>query len=311
MRNTPQTTTNLIVPPTWGYDIDQALLDELMSVSDEELKKMWDAYEQTQKQLDQKKRKLDPAKISLELPKYTQEIRQNFLNLKWIDAEKLKKIDECVSDMEKKWYIKRCSYEWWLMVMVDIPWCDTFRYFEPNFKKYSLNAYYKWLSSSPFCQDVSRNFWDVGVKKNEIKKWVQWVIPLRTRKDAWDDYYLYEYISKTMHENNFSFVSFHHDRKFLKILLDYYKKSMWDADVSINDLVAMRSRVLLSWGYWLLKDERWCKSWVVECYDDHCWVNLNAFGPDEFNYISFLLTDMKLVPDDYANGYRMNHILHN
>ena len=39
---TPQTTTNLIVPPTWGDDINQALLDGLMSLSDDELKKMWD-----------------------------------------------------------------------------------------------------------------------------------------------------------------------------------------------------------------------------------------------------------------------------
>ena len=48
MRNTPQTTTNLTVPPTWGYDIDQALLDDLMAISDEELKMMQEEYDRQQ-----------------------------------------------------------------------------------------------------------------------------------------------------------------------------------------------------------------------------------------------------------------------
>ena len=315
------TTQNIITPPEGDREKEKRLLEALKAIPEEDIIKLWDEFdeEERQREEEEEKRKeeerrreeekkwnLDPEKMSDELPEYTNQVKENFLSLKWIDKDKLIKIDKFVSEMEAKGYIKRCSYEWWLMVLIDIPWYPTFKYFEPNFEAHSIGGSYRWRFG-PYCTKDIRSFWGKELSKSETKQGGTWLLPLRKSSDEWDNFALYNYIKRTMEENKFSFVSFHHDRKFLKILWDYYRKCTWDTSITTPELVAMRSRVLLSGWYWLQKNEWWFSSWVIECYDDHCGFNF-MFWPDEFDYVSFLLTDLELQPEDYAGGYNTSNL---
>ena len=312
MKKSPENLNKIIIPKKWDGKTRQDLVDSLNSISNDDIMGMWERIEQQkieqkQKQKEQeqqengqelKKRNIDPEKTTFELPNYAQEIKQNFLWLNWVEKDKLKKIDKFVSDMEEKWYIKRCSFEWWLMVMIDIPWYPMFKYFEPNFKKHSVNGLYKWRFG-PYCQETSHKFWDKEIKKYEVKYGGLWLLPKRRESDERENFFLYSYLKKTMDENNLSFVSSEHDHKFVKILWEYYEKCTGDTDMSQKDLVAMRTRVLLSWWYWIQKSKWWFNSGVIECYDENCGFNLPMLRPDEFDYVSFFLTDLELKPEDY------------
>lgn len=307
------TVNKLLIPSTWIDDKSHAILEDLNKVTPEDIETIGvdldaakDHEEKWQQEQEQKKWNLNPEKMTPELPEYTRQLKENFLNLQWIDKDKLVKIDKFVSEMESKWYIKRCTYEWGVMVMIDIPWYKPFKYFEPNFEKHSIWWSYLW-KFGPYCVTNIRDFWWEKLDKSETKYGGTWILPLRKNSDERYNFALYHYIKDTMEENNFSFVSFHHDRKFLKILWEYYRKCTWDTTISTKELIAMRSRVLLSWWYWLQKDEWWFKSWVIECYDNHCGFNL-MFWPDEFDYISFLLTDLELTPQDFLNWYNTNNL---
>ena len=305
-------TTSKIIIPKKEDNKKQELLDNLNTISDDDIMKIWEEIEQQktrqeqekaeqeqqEKEQELKKRNLDSEKITFELPNYAYEIKQNFLNLKGVDKNKLKEIDKFVSEMEEKWYIKRCSFEWWLMVMIDIPWYPTFKYFEPDFMKHSLKGWYKGRFG-PYCEGIPIKFGWKEIIKNEVKYGGIWLLPMRASDVERWNFPLHRYLKKLMKENNFSFVSSQHDHKFVKILWEYYEKCTGNKDMSQNELVAMRSRVLLSWWYWLQKNERWFNSWVIECYDDNCGFNLPMLWPREFDYVSLLLTDLELKPEDY------------
>lgn len=299
------TKNNIIIPQDGGFvskEERRELFQELESVAPEDVDL---AIEQQRKEQEQIKRNLDPEKMTSELPHYTQEVRYFFLELKWIDEGMLEKIDEIVLEMENNWYIKRCSYDWGLMVMIDIPWYPLFKYFEPNLKKHSLGGGYKWCS--PYCVGNIINFWWIRLAKNEIVYGSLWRMPLKKGSDMWLNFPLYYYLKELMEKTGFSFVSFQHDRKFLKILWEYYEKFTWSVDISIPELIAMRTRVLLSWGYRLEQDERWYNQWMIGCNDDFCGFPL--LGPLEFNYVSFFLTDMELLTEDFQNRYVLGNYL--
>jgi hypothetical protein len=296
-------TNKFILPPNkdaWSDESRKQIVENLQKITPEQARAVWEELEnlngQKKQEAEQKKWNLDPEKLSDELPWYTQEIRDNFLKLKGVD--KLEKIDKFVSDLEDKGYISRCSYDWWLVVLINIPWYPSFKYFEPNFAKHSLDGSYRWRFG-PYCQEVSTEFWGKKIPKSEVKYGWIWLLPMRDARDSRDNFILYNYLKDIMEKNNLSFVSDKHDRKFMKILWEYYKKCTWDDNLSTNELIAMRTRVLLSWWYWIQQSEWWYLAWVVECSDKQC--GYPFFWPDEFRYVSFFLTDLELLPADYAN----------
>jgi len=303
-KETINTNNQFILPQNEDVCSEEArrqLIEDLQKITPEQARAVWEELEnlnwQRKQEEEQKKWNLDTERLSDELPWYAQEIRENFLELKGIN--KLGEIDKFVSDLEAKGYISRCSYDWGLVVLINIPWYPSLKYLEPNFAEHSLDGLYRWRFG-PYCQEIPYEFGGKEIKKSAVKYGWIWLLPMRTQRDSRDNFPLYTYLKDTMEKNNLSFVSDKHDKKFLKILWEYYKKCTWDDDISTSELIAMRTRVLLSWWYRIQKSEWWFLAWVIECRDDHC--GFPFLWPDEFQYVSFFLTDLELLPEDYNYG---------